>query len=87
MSNSAGKDRDRGPRYGYPQVSGSERLSRSAARTASRGRGRKRKETCGPMAWHTRPCFTAVETFVGVLMRRREFIPVLGTVANGREHA
>ena len=42
-----------GPRYGYPQVNGSECPSRSAAHcTADKeaGRGRKRKRMCGPMA-------------------------------------
>ena len=57
MSNSAGGKRpgSSGPRYGYPQVNGSERPSRSAAQNRPRkaGRGRKRKENCG--LWRSTP--------------------------------
>jgi hypothetical protein len=59
-------------RYRYPQVYGSERPSRSAARTAKAGRALSKG-----MASRARPCFTSLEQvrFRGrVPMRRREFI-------------
>ena len=67
MSNSAGEGRGSWPRYGYPQVNGSERPSRSAAqnRLKKGGEGEEVEGEVWPshgLASAHRSCFTAGES-------------------------